>query len=975
MLKRVYKTHSRWLLLIATAALFIATLVVLRGPASDYFFKRGLQHKQEWRLNQAIRNFKWALGFKSGFDEARFEKALCHQLQGDFLSAGREFERLVDKGRSDPKFQARLLNAIGINHFNSNEAEAAIEAHNRSLELAKEFGDKRFEAQALIGLSRVLYHLKGQSDKALDHLEEALRIGRELGDELIEAHALRNIGVVYWWFKGELDRPLTDYYLPALEIYRRNNDLHSTAMMLSNIGFVYGMKGDSFLALKYQNESLDLRLRIGDMAGLSDSYFTLGNLYNGIENYKRAREYFLKSLELSRNTGYRLAENDAETYLADIYVKLGEYDQAITLFNRLLEREQQNPLMVKYRLVTLARCYLLKGEPEAARQYYDKALEINRQIGSPDSRFTIATLTMLGEVHTKSGNFEKASEVLAEAREMSLGQKEALWSWGLYNNLVMAELIERQGRHDLALARLQEAADIDLQQFGETLTQFAAPRNRHVYDRLFSLLLEPQGHYENPPDGADHTRLEDELTFRFLEQLRYRSLRNFVVKLNGKKADASSSRRNEAEALSRIERISRELKTRDDPLLKKRLRQAYNDYEDVVLKSELARPRYMLVREAKPAELEVVRKSLDAETALIEYFFVGDRVFALVITQSRVRSLALPITRPNLSAKVKLLRSLIFNDGQRAHPDTETLVGQSDWQPVAEDLHRVLIEPIEKSIPLDSIRRLGLVPYGFLHDLPFAALIRREGEKARFLVEDYFLFRALSATFLTHSAHGSKERSSPQKLNILSFGRNESDEPELSPLQFAEEEAREVAAILDGDVRVESEASESEFNRLAHRFRYIHLATHAVSEPQVPLLSRLKLQSTSEDDGNLTVHEILDLGLQAELVTIGACQTGRSYSSSGNDQSEVDRIGLIEAFLHAGARSVLASLLPISDRPTIEFMKDYYKNLQSKDKAEALADTQRAMLRGELFYVEGGQRHKLSHPRYWASFILTGDYR
>ncbi len=980
------QNHSRWLLLTVAAALFVATLAMLRGPASEYFFKRGLLYKQEWHLDQATRNFEWALRFKSDFDEARFEKALCHQLRGDFLSAGRELDLLAAKDTQERGFRARLLNAAGVNHFNSSEAEAATEAHDRSLELAKRLGDKRLEAQALIGLSRVLYHLKGQSDKALDHLEEALRIGRELGDESIEAHALRNIGVVYWWFKGEFDRPLTEYYLPALEIYRRNNDLHSAAITLGNIGFVYGMKGDSFQALKYQNESLELRHRTGDMAGLSDSYFTLGTMYNDIENYRRAREYFLKSLELSRDTGYRLTQNDVEIYLADIHVKLGEYDQAITLFNRLLEREQQNPLMVKYRLVTLARCYMLKGEPEMARQYYDRALEIDRQIGSPDSRFIISTLTMLGEVYTRSGNFEKASEALARAREMSLGQREALWSWGLYNNLVLAELIERQGQRARALDHLLEAADIDLQQTCETLTQFAAPQNRLVYDRLFTLLLEPAGRDESSPDEADLPRLEDELAFRFLEQLRYRSLRNFVVKLSDKKADTSPSRREEADALSQIERLSRELKDRDGPLLKRQLRQAYSDYEDTVLRSELARPRYMLVREARPAELEAVRLKLDSETALIEYLFVKDKVFALIITRALVRSVALPVTRPNLSAKVKLLRSLIFNGAQRdaAHqPGYETQKRSAetaaDWQPVAQDLHRVLIEPLEKSFALDRIRRLGVIPFGFLHDLPFAALARREGEGLRFLVEDYSIFRAPSATFLTHvmgnSSNRANERSSPQKLAMLSMGRNESDEPELLPLRFAAEEAREVARIFGGDVRVEERASESEFNQLAHHFRYIHLATHAVSEAQMPLLSRLKLQSTREDDGNLTIREILDLDLQAELVTLGACQTGQSYSSSGNDTSEVDRIGLIEAFLHAGTGSVLASLLPISDRPTIEFMKSFYGNLQSKDKAEALADTQRAMLRGELFYMEEGRKQDLSHPRYWAPFILAGDYR
>jgi len=210
---------------------------------------------------------------------------------------------------------------------------------------------------------------------------------------------------------------------------------------------------------------------------------------------------------------------------------------------------------------------------------------------------------------------------------------------------------------------------------------------------------------------------------------------------------------------------------------------------------------------------------------------------------------------------------------------------------------------------------------------------------------------------------------------MISFGRSESDDPGLPPLEFAAEEAVAVAEVFTGRARVNGNATETELKQLAPRSDFIHFSTHAVSDPMMPLLSTLKLQGTREDDGNLTVPEILGLSLQAELITLGACRTAQSFSSSGNEMAEVDRIGLIEAFLHAGAKSVLASLLPIDDRSTMEFMKCFYQNLRSKDKAEALAEAQRGMLRGELFYIENNKPHYMTHPRYWAPFILVGDYR
>ena len=144
---------------------------------------------------------------------------------------------------------------------------------------------------------------------------------------------------------------------------------------------------------------------------------------------------------------------------------------------------------------------------------------------------------------------------------------------------------------------------------------------------------------------------------------------------------------------------------------------------------------------------------------------------------------------------------------------------------------------------------------------------------------------------------------------------------------------------------------------------YLHFSTHAVPENDMPLFSRLILEPTATDDGNLTVPEIIGLGLKTKLVTLSACETGRSFPASGNEFVEQDRLGLIEAFLHAGSGSVLASLFPVSDRSTTEFMKSFYSHLGESDKAEALAQTQRTMIRGEEF----------SHPRYWSPFILVGS--
>jgi len=288
---------------------------------------------------------------------------------------------------------------------------------------------------------------------------------------------------------------------------------------------------------------------------------------------------------------------------------------------------------------------------------------------------------------------------------------------------------------------------------------------------------------------------------------------------------------------------------------------------------------------------------------------------------------------------------------------------------VAKKLNKVLIAPLRERGLLDDATKLCLIPFSFLHEVPFAAL--QDAGSDKFLVEDFVLFRAPSATYLHQRITAPFK--SDQTASLLALAGNSSAEHGLPPLESAVTEIEGISSA-NGAARLSGpEASESRFKQLASGFSRIHFASHGIFEPDMPLLSSILLRPTSEDDGLLTVREVFDLRLNADLVTLSACETGRSFSSSGTAKSEIDRIGLIEAFLHAGSRGVLATLLPVSDRATSEFMKAFYQQLSSAEKATALAATQRALIRGEVSYAADSRKQDMRHPRYWAPFILVGE--
>ena len=206
------------------------------------------------------------------------------------------------------------------------------------------------------------------------------------------------------------------------------------------------------------------------------------------------------------------------------------------------------------------------------------------------------------------------------------------------------------------------------------------------------------------------------------------------------------------------------------------------------------------------------------------------------------------------------------------------------------------------------------------------------------------------------------------------------------------------------------------------RSEYIHLSTHGFfAPPEIPstsdssgnahgaaptgfvtsqnvsgyqpgLLSGLVLAGANrrsaigKDDGILTALEVGEMDLHnVQLATLSACETGLGQTAGGEGL-----LGLQRAFQTAGAKAVVAGLWKVPDKATELLMSRFYDNLWRKrmPKLEALREAQRWLLhegkkqrelsRGlELApdTEEGNLQSGLMSPRYWAGFVLSGDWR
>jgi CHAT domain-containing protein len=199
--------------------------------------------------------------------------------------------------------------------------------------------------------------------------------------------------------------------------------------------------------------------------------------------------------------------------------------------------------------------------------------------------------------------------------------------------------------------------------------------------------------------------------------------------------------------------------------------------------------------------------------------------------------------------------------------------------------------------------------------------------------------------------------------------------PSRGGLRHAPEEARAIDALFKPNSRtlIGGEATEGRFKQLAGNFRMLHLATHGYFNKASPLLSGLELEADRNDDGMLRVHEILDLRLHADLVTLSACDTALGSGYFAELPIGDEFVGLNRAFLVAGSASVMATLWQVDDRASVSLMRQFYGRLSEsggrRNAADALASAQRAMRRSP----------QLAHPYYWAAYIVAGatnsDYK
>jgi tetratricopeptide (TPR) repeat protein len=366
----------------------------------------------------------------------------------------------------------------------------------------------------------------------------------------------------------------------------------------------------------------------------------------------------------------------------------------------------------------------------------------------------------------------------------------------------------------------------------------------------------------------------------------------------------------------------------------------------------LIRKGNLQITAATPVTANAVQQQLAPDSVLLAYFCIGLRGPESALLQSIPRESGLHACLAHMPQLVCFVLTattihaeICQIDPNAFQPSASAADGRRFLRPaILQRAYSALIQPFAATLPH---KRVIIAPHGPLHQLPFAALADTSGNTVLDTVAQ--LCYTPSATVLLHSLAQSASKAAKSCLALGYAGIS-------GRLRHTQEEANTVARLTAGDLFTPINTGRKHFLQHAQHYRWLHLACHGEFNLAEPLESWLEIGA----EEHLTAADALEsLQLDADLVVLSACRSGISKILRGDEP-----IGLVRAFLSAGAHAVLVTLWEVEDHSAMLLMEWFYHGLiTGKHPASALQFAQQQLCIVTPEYAD---------PLYWAGYVLVG---
>ena len=859
----------------------------------------------------------------------------------------------INRAESDHGGEAVTLDSIGFIYSGIGQPQNALDNYNQALTIFRAVSDHVEEAKTLSNMGLVYSNL-GQGQNALENYNQVLEIRRATGDRAGEANSLSNIAIIFW-NQGEMQKAL-DSDNQALRIERAVGDRDGEATSLNNIAHVYADLGEPLKALDYENQALPIYRAASDHDREATALGSIGYLYEQMGEKQKALDSDNQALPIFRAVGDRDGEAIALANIGFIYSDLGELqkaldsdNQALTLFRAVGDRGAE-----AITLADIGLFYQGLGQPQRALDYYNQALPLASTVNNPLDEVIVLNdlLENLKTEHPAQAIFfgKQAVNLLQKVRSNIQSLDKPLQSSFLasntdyYHNL--ADLLIVQNR----LPEAQQVLDLLKQQEYSDYTRGAAT------DTLSPLTLTP----------AEQQAEED-----------YQKSTAQLVSLGEQwqKLKRISARTPDQE--KQFQQLSAQLEVASKGL------SDYYDHLFVVFGGDSSDAKKQ-VAEIK-GDVRALQNAIaeSPRTVALYTMVTSDHYRVIVIAPSVV-----PVAREYAISEADLNRKVAAFDQALRNP-------ASDPRPLAQDLYNILVGPVRSDLDQAHAETLVWSLDGVLRYLPLAALY----DGKNYLVEKY------STVTITPASFGQlSQKPDVSKLSVLAMGISRQYDENLPPLPAVVGELNDVVkdpkvraatGVLPGTILLNGQFTEKAMeDALNGRYPVVHIASHFVFQPGDDSKSYLLLAGTDDASQgyHLTVEDFndnqnLDLS-STDLLTLSACQTGMSGDAS--DGREVDGLGMTAQY--KGAKAVISSLWSVNDASTGQLMSDFYKRWAggggNVSKVEALRQAQLDLLQGKIngngsasgrgfdvVETSGPVPAGLTHPYYWAPFVLMGNWK
>lgn len=820
---------------------------------------------------------------------------------------------------ADAECSARARHELALVHMRQSNLDEADVEMAAALDLCEALGNKSAIANVLSGMG-VLAAQRGRYAEAQAFYGRCSRIRHEVGDTHGAAAVLSDIGQLYA-ARDDIASALR-FLDHAAKLFERVGNRRRLAATLLNIGIVYRNQNNYRLGLDIAKRSYEAFCEVDDRYNSAIALREIGADYAGLGDWQQAVRYLDQSIALGVETGFTENTSAALQEMAAAFSRGGRHEQALGCLFEAYEHQRRDSLPAI--LGDIASEMAITGAHEQALVYAERSAAMARELGK--LRDVARARAVAAEACTALGRLPEAERAYREAIDttealrLTAGGGERVQAQFLGDKLSayhgITRLLVEQGKHEDALRFAEQAKGrvlVDVLQGGRTrVTKTMTPARQEEERRLREMLSHANLRLAEVPYGASE------------------------------------------ETLARMRRDVSDA------------RLAYEQFVATLFNES---PQTKLQRGALgETTIETVSAIVRGDdTAIIEYTRTSQGVIASVIRHRggavRVISRVLAVTPAELSTSIAAFSTAVATKDLRFAAASRTL-------------YESVLAPIAGEIA--GAAHLIVIPDGPLWSLPFEALRDHRGE---YLIEQADITYAPSIAAYAAMARARDARARSAAPSILALGNpgGSSGEPPaatavsflrsdaLGPLPDSETEVRRIVALYGGNTSrmyVGVNASEKRIRDEAGTYDVVHIASHAVTDPENPMYSYLMLtpERAGGDDGRLEAWEIANLELRADLVVLSACETARGQFLDGEGI-----IGLSWAWFLAGAPAAVLSRWKVDSAATAELMVSFYENLARQDVAEAAALRQAAisMLRGKRY----------RHPFYWAAFQMIGAGR